>query len=120
MPMLTIEPVAVPLRQDAEGVIRVGDSRVLLELVICAFQKGATPESIVQSYDTLKLADVYAVLAYYLTHQQEVDAYVRRCEDESDELRRRIEAAQPDQTGLRERLMRRAKTVENKSAEAAQ
>jgi hypothetical protein len=62
MPALTIEPVAVPLRQDADGVVRVGDSRVLLELVIRAFQQGATPESIVQSYNTLKLADVYAVL----------------------------------------------------------
>jgi uncharacterized protein (DUF433 family) len=112
MPALTIEPVAVPLRQDADGVVRVGDSRVLLELVIRAFQQGATPESIVQSYNTLKLADVYAVLAYCLTHQEQVDAYMRRCDDESDELRRRIEAAQPDRSDLRERLMQRAKAMD--------
>jgi uncharacterized protein (DUF433 family) len=117
---LAIEPVAVPLRQDAEGVVRVGDSRVLLELVIRAFQRGATPESINQSYETLKLADVYAVLAYYLAHQEEIDAHVRRCDDEAGALRRRIEAAQPDRSGLRERLMQRATTMENKRAQAAE
>ncbi len=111
MPTLTIEPVAVPLRQDTEGVVRVGDSRVLLELVVRAFRRGATPESIVQSYETLKLADVYTVLAYCLTHQEQVDAYMRRCDDESDELRRRIEAAQSTRSDLRERLMQRAKAM---------
>jgi uncharacterized protein (DUF433 family) len=59
--------VAVPLREDPQGVFRVGKSRVLLELVIRAFQAGATPEAIVQSYDTLKLPDVYAVVSYYLS-----------------------------------------------------
>jgi uncharacterized protein (DUF433 family) len=117
---LNIEPVTVPLRQDADGSIRVGDTHVLLELVICAFQRGATPESIVQSYETLKLADVYAVLAHYLTHQEEVDAYVQTCDDESDALRRRIEAGQPDRADLRERLTQRSKRMGNESAPSAQ
>lgn len=33
--------------------------KVLLELVIRAFQDGAAPESIVQRYSTLSLSDVY-------------------------------------------------------------
>ena len=37
--------VAVPLREDPPGVFRVGKSRALLELVIRAFQAGATPEA---------------------------------------------------------------------------
>jgi uncharacterized protein (DUF433 family) len=37
---------------------------VLLELVVREFRRGATPEQIVQAYDTLDLRDVYAVLAY--------------------------------------------------------
>ena len=64
--MPTIEPVAVPLREEPAGVYRIGDTRVLLEVVVDAFRSGATPETIVQSYDTLRLADVYAVLAYCL------------------------------------------------------
>src|SRR5215203_5007069 len=47
--------VAVPLREDPPGVFRVRTSRVLLELVIRAFQRGETPEGIVQSYDTRSL-----------------------------------------------------------------
>ena len=34
--------------------------------MIDAFKAGATPEAIVQSYSTLKLADVYAVVGRYL------------------------------------------------------
>jgi uncharacterized protein (DUF433 family) len=53
---------APPLNEDASGALRVGSSRVLLEIVVRAFQDGATPETIVQRYSTLELADVYAVL----------------------------------------------------------
>ena len=47
---------APPFREDAAGAVRVGDSRVLLELVIRAFQDGATLETIVQRYSTMALA----------------------------------------------------------------
>jgi uncharacterized protein (DUF433 family) len=49
---------------------------VLVELVIRAFQDGATPEAIAQRYPTATLADIYAVIAYYLRHRQELDAYL--------------------------------------------
>ncbi|MFO0810294.1 MAG: hypothetical protein U0746_16855 [Gemmataceae bacterium] len=42
--------VAVPLREEPPGVFRVGNSRVLLDLVIRAFQDGATPEGVVASF----------------------------------------------------------------------
>lgn len=71
-----VQAEAPPLQEDADGALRVGDSRVLFELVIRAFQDGATPESIGQRYSTLSLPDVYAVIAYYLRHPAEVDAYL--------------------------------------------
>ena len=76
---MIVTPAAldVPLRTDQQGKIRVGATRVLLELVIHAFQQGETAEGIIDSYPTLKLADVYAVIACYLTHHAEVDAYMR-------------------------------------------
>ena len=107
--MTRIEPVTVPLREDPPGVFRVGDTRVLLEVVVHAFRCGATPETIVQSYDTLSLPDVYAVLAYCLTHREQIDEYMRRCDSEAGHVRDRVQAAQPDQSGVRERLMQRAK-----------
>lgn len=55
MTVLEQQPLTlpIPLYEHPPGVLRVGKSRVLLELVIRAFQRGATPEGIVQSYDTL-------------------------------------------------------------------
>lgn len=67
----------IPLRQEPGGVYRVGASRVLLELVIREFQNGATPESIVQSYSTLNLTDVYAVISYYLANPEPIEEYLR-------------------------------------------
>ena len=52
---LVLECESPPLREDETGAIRVGNSRVLLELVIRGFQDGASPETIVQRYSTLSL-----------------------------------------------------------------
>jgi uncharacterized protein (DUF433 family) len=96
-----------PLREDATGALRVGDSRVLLELVIRAFQDGATPETIVQRYSTLALADVYAVIAYYLRHQAEVEEYLVQREQQAEAMRQRIESKQGDLSEIRARLLAR-------------
>jgi uncharacterized protein (DUF433 family) len=106
-----LEPLSllVPIREDPPGVFRVGQSRVLLELVIRAFQRGATPEGIVQSYDTLSLPDVYAVVSYYLAHPESIDEYLRQGDAAADETRRKIEAAQPPREGLRDLLMARGR-----------
>src|SRR5262245_9897947 len=83
---LIIQPEAPPLCQDASGALRVGASRVLVELVIRAFQDGATPEAIAQRYPTATLADIYAVIAYYLRHRQEVEAYLEEREQRAQEV----------------------------------
>jgi len=111
MTTVDFEPLAVtvPLREEPSGVLRVGRSRVLLELVIHAFQRGATPEAIVQSYDTLSLPDVYAVVSYYLANPAPFDEYLRERDEAAAETRGRIEASQPRRENLREVLLARAK-----------
>ena len=96
---------APPLREDASGALRVGDSRVLLELVIRAFQDGATPETIVQRYSTLALPDVYAVIAYYLRHRSDIEGYLARREQKAEEVRERLESQQGDLSDIRARLL---------------
>jgi len=95
MPNLTFEPITVPLHEDEHGAIRVGGTRMLLDLIVRRFHEGATPESIVESYHGLKLLDVYAALSYYLSHTDQIDAYLRRRDEEAREVRQRIEASQP-------------------------
>lgn len=111
MTTLDFEPltIPVPLREDPPGVVRVGKSRVLLELVIRAFKAGATPEAIAQAYDTLDLPDVYAVVARYLADPAPFEAYLRHCDEAAAETRRTIEAAQGPQSNLRETLLARAR-----------
>lgn len=105
---LTITSVPVPLRIDADGVVRVGATRVTLDTVVYAFQTGATAEEIVQDYSTLDLADVYAVIAYYLCHRSEVEDYLREGQERAQVVRRQIEA-RFDPTGIRARLLARRK-----------
>ena len=102
---LIVHAESPPLTKDAAGALRVGDSRVLLELVIRAFQDGATPETIVQRYATLALADVYAVIAYYLRHRSAVDDYLAEREQHAKEVQQRIEDQPNDLSAIRARLV---------------
>jgi uncharacterized protein (DUF433 family) len=98
---------AIPIREDDSGALRVGETRVLLELVVDAFEDGATPETIVQRYETLDLADVYAVLGYYLRHREEVTDYLRRRDEKAAEVWQRIETTRRDLSEIRRRLAAR-------------
>lgn len=101
----TIQEDAVPLRVDETGTVRIGKTRLLLELVIDAFRDGATPEEMAQMYDILDLADAYAVIGYYLRHRDEVDAYLSERQREAIELRKKIEASQRHLPDIRARLL---------------
>src|SRR6202451_2252946 len=84
-----------PLRLDQGDVVRIGDSRISLDLVVEQYENGMTPEDMVRAYDTLVLADVHAVIAYYLRHRDEVRAYLKRRAEEAEALRAMIEAERP-------------------------
>jgi uncharacterized protein (DUF433 family) len=66
------------IRVDEHGVIRVGETRVMLDSVIVAFQQGQSAETIQQQFPSLTLEEVYGAIAYCLGHQGEVDAYMQR------------------------------------------
>jgi uncharacterized protein (DUF433 family) len=92
---LPLQAERPPLRVDEGGAVRVGKSRISLDLVVEQYENGMTPEDMVRAYDTLVLADVHAVIAYYLRHRDEVQAYLRRREEEAETLRAKIEAERP-------------------------
>lgn len=88
---LTIHTDPPPVRVDEHGRYRVGQTRVLLDLVVHAYAAGATAERIVEMYGTLTPADVYGAIAYYLRHKPEIDEYLRKSDERADELRRQVE-----------------------------
>jgi hypothetical protein len=74
---------------------------------------------IVQIYDTLKLADVYAALAYYLAYQDEVRKYLeaRSRKVEEQYLRDR---ARPESLEIRARIRARQAKLEQERAASPQ
>lgn len=104
---LALEQETPPLREDETGAIRVGQSRVLLETVIRAFQDGASPESIVHRYSTLSLSDVYNTIGYYLRHQDAVEAYLNQREQLAESVQQCLSNLQPDLSSIRARLLAR-------------
>jgi len=76
--------MTVPLTTTEFGTIRVGHSRVSLDSVVYHYKQGATAERIAESFPSLDLPAIYAVIAYYLANRESVEAYLRQQEAESD------------------------------------
>ena len=103
---LAVVAEPAPLTLDQDGVMRVSATRVTLATVVAAFHEGATAETIAQQYPSLTLADVYAVIGYYLRHQADVDAYLAEQQVEADRVRQQNEA-RFNPVGVRARLLAR-------------
>lgn len=95
---LTLAAEVPPLTIHDDGSIRVTGTRFLLDVLIASHVNwGWSAEKIAAEYDTLRLADVYAVLAYYsgvrvVDHPR--DLFIRHLE-----LGQRVEEA--DQRAVR-------------------
>lgn len=113
---MTISPQhteTIPLATDETGTIRVAGSRVTLDVLAEAWHAGATPEQIVDQFDSLKLSDVYAVITWMLRHPEDLREYLAVRNREAVHLR--DEVVQIDsQAGLRERLVARARHLTGK------
>lgn len=96
----------IPLAMDSDGAIRVSGTRVPLDTVIAAHERGDTPEEIVDQYPILNLADVYSVIGYVLHHPDEVQDYLASRAKLGEEVRKFVEERFP-QAGLRDKLLAR-------------
>jgi uncharacterized protein (DUF433 family) len=103
MEVLTPNPVPVV---ETNGVFRVAGTRVTLDTVLECFLDGATPEEIVQRYPALDLVAVYEVIAYYLRHQEQLNAYLANGRTRAETVRAEVET-QYNAVGIRERLLKR-------------
>ena len=103
---LVIEALQPQVSLDADGVARIAGTRVTLETVVTAFKQGATAEEIAQQYDSLKLANVYAVIGLYLQQKEQVDNYLFEAQQHAKAVQRTHEDKH-DPQGIRERLLAR-------------
>jgi uncharacterized protein (DUF433 family) len=116
--LLPLHAAPPPLRVDARGAVRIGNNRISLDLLVEQYENGMTPEDMIRAYDTLELADVYAVIGYYLRHRDEVRAYLKWRAAEAEALRTKIESEHPRIS--REELLARRRAREKADAPAGQ
>lgn len=103
---MTIAAEPVPLCTDESGTVRVGGTRVTLDLVVAFYEEGCSAEEIAYRLPALKLSDVHAALAYYLNHKTEVESYLAEGAAEAEHWRKVCEKRCPPD-GLRARLLAR-------------
>lgn len=103
---LAAKPESIPIAVSGGGVAYVCGTRVSLDTLVTAYEQGASPEEIVSRYTTLELADVYAIITYYLRHREEVGEYLARRKAEAEEVRAQNERRSPPE-GRKERLLAR-------------
>ena len=108
---LTFDPIPAPLHMDETGTVRVSGTRVTLDTIIVSYQVGEWPERIAAGFPSVPLADIYAVIAWYLQHQEEVDAYLKKRAEQAATWRRWWES-QYDKEAMRERLLARHAQME--------
>jgi uncharacterized protein (DUF433 family) len=116
--ILPLNGEPLPFRLEDGGAVRIGKSRVTLDLIVEQYENGMTPEDMVRAYDTLVLADVHAAIAYYLRHRNEVSIYLKRREEEATALQAKIEAEHPRVS--REELLARRAAAETSDAPTRQ
>ncbi len=87
---------------ESEGEIRIAGHRLELEHLVDAYNNGDSAEMLASRFPTLSLSLVHRVIAFYLDHQDEVDAYVARCAGERAGQRAKGQIV--DLTALRQRL----------------
>lgn len=95
------------LTQDSDGYIHVAGHRIGLQDLVHYYNEGHSAEALADMFPTLTLVLVHKLIAFYLEHRADVEAYVAHCEAEMvqqrtgatrgpdlDELRRRLAAKQ--------------------------
>ena len=59
------------------GRARIAGHRIRVQDIVLWTEQGQSPDQIVADFPQLSLADVYAALAYYHAHREEIDRQVR-------------------------------------------
>lgn len=75
---------------------RIAGHRIRVQdIVVWHEQMGLSPDEIVSRYPTITLSDVYAALAYYHDHFQEIRTHMQEDEDLVREMRAEISSKMP-------------------------
>ena len=95
------------IRLDDRGVAWIDDTNTkVVEVALDMIAHGWSPEEIHFQHPYLSLAQIHAALGFYYDHQSEMDAHIRQCVRNVDELR-----AEAGESPVRKRLRETGKLV---------
>jgi uncharacterized protein (DUF433 family) len=69
------------------GKPRVAGTRICVSDIVIWNEQGQSPEEIVTDFPQLSLADVYAALAYYFDHRQQIDRQIKEADAFAEQMR---------------------------------
>ncbi|MDX2031572.1 MAG: DUF433 domain-containing protein [Blastocatellia bacterium] len=95
-----------------DGAYRIADTRVSLDSLVYSWLQGDSPETIADNFPVLSLEQIYGAIAFYLAHQIEVDAYLRKAERDYENLQAQSRARD---SALHRKLLA-AKIAKNQAA----
>ncbi len=88
MPVVATKPY-IESRNDGYWVV---GTRIALDSIVYEFQKGRSPESIVQAFPVLNLEQVYGAIVFYLANRVAIDAYLLDEESDFDAMPQPLQA----------------------------
>ena len=66
--------------EERGGGYYIAGTRISLDSIVYSFERGNSPEAILESFSLLKLAQIYGAIAFYLDHQVRVRQYLEEKE----------------------------------------
>lgn len=103
--MMNIQTIQkVPLTLWKDGSIRVKGTRLLIDIIINAHQRGECPEEIFEAFpsDVYTIADIYSIVAYYLKNKEKLERYMAKRKKEADKFWKNIESDKKYQARIKE------------------
>jgi len=84
----------IPLSLWKDGSIRVKGTRLLIDMIVNAHNRGESPEDIYDSFpsEAYAIADIYSIIAYYLRNKTKIDNYLAKREKEAEKFWKTLES----------------------------
>lgn len=100
--------------EQRDGGYYVAGTRISLDSIVYAFNRGESPERILEEFPLLdRVSRVYGAIAFYLDHKPDIDKYLEETEREFEGSAIPLEQANP---ALWEKIQRaRAKMSESRA-----
>lgn len=88
----TLDGMLVKTPETCGGRVRIDGTRITVHRIVVLYKQGMSPEEIGRCYPQLSLAQIYAALAYYHSHRDEIESQLAEDDRQYDDLKRQTDS----------------------------